>query len=478
MANKKKNKGEKVKKKSGILKKIFILLLIVLIVLVGFIVYKTQKNGGGMKGLLSTLVGQDEEKLQDLEPLQVLLMGVSTDTGAKLTDTMIVATYNPKEQTASLLSIPRDTFIGKDVTKGGGNDKINSLYQKGVDKVLKSVNEITGLDLKYYMVIDNQALIELVDLIGGVDFEVPMDMYYTDDSQNLVIDLKKGMQKINGEKAEQLLRFRKNNDGTSYPASYGGDDIGRMKTQRNFMIETAKQTLQAKNIFKIKDIIDIVYEYVETNLSISTIKAYVPYVVEFNVEDIKSAVLPGVSVGPTNDPPLWAPYWFIQINKKETETLMEELYGSKEDENSTTNSSTTNSTNTTSSSNKTGNTNTSASNNNTTNTNVGDNSSNATNNTITKTEASKIKIEILNGSGSDKKLTEVKKQLTAKGYTISKSSNTTSTAKTIIINKTKVDSKFEDNIKEILGVGNISTSLASSSNVNITIIIGKDYEID
>ena len=77
-----------------------------------------------MKGLLSTLVGQDEEKLQDFEPLEVLLMGVSTDTGAKLTDTMIVATYNPKEQTASLLSIPRDTFIGKDETKGGGNDKI------------------------------------------------------------------------------------------------------------------------------------------------------------------------------------------------------------------------------------------------------------------------------------------------------------------------------------------------------------------
>lgn len=468
MAKKKKNKGEKKKKKSGILKKILIFLLILLIVLVGFIIYKTQKNGGGMKGLLSTLVGQNEETLQDLEPLQILLMGVSTDTGAKLTDTMIVATYNPKKQTASLLSIPRDTFIGKDVTKGGGNDKINSLYQKGVDKVLASVNEITGLDLKYYMVIENQALIELVDLIGGVDFEVPINMYYTDPTQDLVIDLKQGMQKINGEKAEQLLRFRKNDDGTSYPASYGGDDIGRMKTQRNFMIETAKQTLQAKNIFKIKDIIDIVYEHVQTNLSVSTIKAYVPYVVEFNIENIKSAVLPGTSVGPVNDPPLWAPYWFIQINKKEAAALMEELYGSDENEDDITNSSTNNTTNSTVTS--------SSSKNNTTSNNTSNTTSSST--SVTKTEASKIKIEILNGSGSDEKLTEVKKQLTAQGYTVSKTSNTTSTSKTTIINKTKQDTKIENNIKEILGVGNISTSSASSSNVDITIIIGKDYQID
>ena len=180
------------------------------------------------------------------------------------------------------------------------------------------------------MVVDNQALIELVDLIGGVEFDVPYvpgGMVYDDPTQNLHINLEPGLQLIDGEKAEQLLRFRKNNSGSSYPASYGSDDIGRMKTQRNFMIATAKQTLNLKNIFKIRDIIDIVYEYVDTNLSISTIKAYIPYAIDFNIENIRSASLPGTSVGPPE-----VPLWFIQVNKKEAAELMEELYGDGEEE--------------------------------------------------------------------------------------------------------------------------------------------------
>ena len=272
MARRNKNKREensnkKVKKKSGILKKILIVLIILLLALVGFIAYRTKKNGGGMQGLLSTLVGHTEETLKELEPIQVLLMGVSTDNGGKLTDTIIVGTYDPQKQTASLLSIPRDTFVGKDIKTGGGMDKINALYQKSPEKTLEAVNNITGLDIEYYMVIDNQALIKLVDVIGGVEFDVPIDMVYDDDSQDLHINLKKGLQTLDGDKAEQLLRYRHGNLDKKtgkyiggYPEEYGGNDIGRMKTQRNFIIETAKQTIQAKNVFNVKDIIDIVYE--------------------------------------------------------------------------------------------------------------------------------------------------------------------------------------------------------------------------
>ena len=212
MSNKEKkinNKNEKKKKKkSGILKKVLIILLLILIALVGFIAYRTQKNGGGMQGLLSTLVGHDENTLKDLDTLQVLLMGVSTDNGLKLTDTIIVASYDPKTQKASLLSIPRDTFVGTNIKTGGGNDKINSLYQRGgAQKTIDAINEITGLDLKYYMVIDNQALIKLVDVIGGVEFEVPYvpgGMVYDDPSQDLHINLEPGLQTLNGDQAEQL----------------------------------------------------------------------------------------------------------------------------------------------------------------------------------------------------------------------------------------------------------------------------------
>lgn len=415
------SKNKKANKKSKVLNKILLLLLIILIALVAGIAYRTKKNGGGMQGLLSTLVGHDEETLKNLEPIQILLMGVSTDNGGKLTDTIIIGTYNPKNQNASLLSIPRDTFVGKNPKTGTGSDKINALYQKSPEKTLEKVNELTGLDIKYYMVVDNQALIKLVDVIGGVEFYVPDNMNYDDTSQDLHIHLTKGLQVLDGDKAEQLLRFRKNNDGTTYSGEHEKDDYGRMTTQREFIVETARQTIQAKNILKIKDIIDIAYEYIETNLSISTIKDYVPYAININIDGIQSAVLPGASYGPTTTPSY--PLWFFIADQKETAKLVEELYGTDDE----------------------------------------------------TTETSKIKIELLNGTGSKDAATKAQKALEAKGYVVSNTTVTTSTSKTTIINKTDVDSKFTDNIKELLGVGNISTSSASSSKVDITIIIGKDY---
>ena len=438
----KSKKGVKTKK-SNKLGKVLIFLIIILIAIIGIFTYKTKQNGGGMQGLLSVLVGHDEETLKDLKPIQVLLMGVSTDNGGKLTDTIIVATYDPKEQKASLLSIPRDTYIGKNPLTGTGSEKINFLYKKGPEKTREKVNELTGLDIQYYMVIENQALIELVDVIGGVDFNVPIDMNYDDKSQDLHIHLQKGMQRIDGNKAEQLLRFRKNNNGTTYPEEYGGNDYGRMRTQREFMIETAKQTIKAKNILKIKDIIDIIYEYVETNLSIATIKDYVPYAINIDINTIQSVVLPGGSYGPTTTPAY--PLWFFIADKKETAELIDELYGTEEEE-TVTEESTTNTE--------------------PTNENTGVE--------VNKKEASDIKIELLNGTGSDKTLTQVKKLLESKGYKVT-GQNTTSTSKTTIINKTDVDTKFTDNIKDILGVGNISTGPVSSSKIDITIIIGKDY---
>ena len=452
------NFDEKPKKKSGILKKVFIVLLILLLGIIGFIVYKVQTNGGGLQGLLLTVVGHDQETVEELDPIQVLVMGVSTDNGGKLTDTIMVASYDPKTQAASLLSIPRDTFVGKSESTASAYDKINALYQKSPERTLEAVNSITGLDVKYYVVIDNQALIKLVDLIGGVEFEVPIDMDYDDKTQNLHIHLDKGLQTIDGEKAEQLLRFRHNNNGTSYPSEYGDNDIGRMKTQRTFIIATIKQTLQPENVLKIKGIIDIAYKYVETNLDLSVIKDYVPYAVNINPDNIKSASLPGApkSMGPSN-------LSFYKLDEKATKELLEELYGS--DEENTVDSSENNETdNNSENSNTSTNTNTTSDNNENTTTNVA------------KTEASEIKIELINGSGSSSVLTEVKKDLTAKGYKVSKTSTTTSTSKTTIINKTDVDEKFENDIKNILGVGNISSSSVSSSQVDITIIIGKDYK--
>ena len=442
-------KNKKTKKKNKVLRIFLIILLMIALFIAGFVGYSAYKNGWGVKGMIQTAMGQDETKLADLDPLTVLIMGVSEDISSKLTDTIMIASYNPKTQKATLLSIPRDTFIGKNKNTATSYDKINALYQSSPEKTLAAVNKITGLDIKYYVVISNNALVQLVDEIGGVEFDVPIDMNYDDSSQKLAIHLKKGKQKLNGEQAEGLVRFRKNNNGTSYPSEYGDNDLGRMRTQREFITEVAKQTLQLKNITKIGSFVDIIKENVTTNIkNWSTIKDYVAYAVDFSTENIRAESLPG-EAGYYNK------LSFFIYNQKETDKLVKELF---EEQNGT--------------STEEENTNNTVTNTNQTNS--------STNNTVeessAKTDNSKIKIELLNGSGDKTLLNKATKALKAEGYNVYKTGTTTTTAKTAIINKTAVKNSIVDDIKDVLGVGNISSSVSSSSTVDIRIIIGKDYK--
>ena len=116
-----------------------------------------------------------------------------------MSDTIIVCYYSPKTQNVSMLSIPRDTYVKNENYKYSAYNKINSLYSGGKtpEKTVQAVNKITGLDIDYYILVDTEALIKLVDLIEGVYFDVPIDMNYDDDGQDLHIHLKKRISKIN-----------------------------------------------------------------------------------------------------------------------------------------------------------------------------------------------------------------------------------------------------------------------------------------
>lgn len=432
-------KNRKNKKKHRILKAFLVIILILIALIGGFVGYSVYKNGWGVKSLIQTAMGQSEKKLQNLEPFTVLLLGVSEDISSKLSDTIIVASYNPKTQKATLLSIPRDTFIGTNKNKANSYDKINALYQKNPEKTLNAVNKITGLNIKYYAVISNNALVEVVDTIGGVEFDVPMDMNYDDSSQKLSIHLKKGMQKLNGEQAEGLVRFRHNNNNTSYPSSYGDNDLGRMRTQREFLKEVAKQTIKLKNITKIGSFVDILKENVTTNITNwSLIKDYIPYAIDFNTENLEMANIPGTtgSLGPNN-------LSFFIYDKSATEKMIKELFEKQ---------------------NGTG--------------NVGESNSSTSNITTSSknTKNAKIKIEILNGSGDSVLLTKATKALKNEGYNVYKTGTTTPTAKTAIVNKTAVPVKITDEIKDLLGVGAISSNTTSSSTVDVRVVLGKDYK--
>jgi len=314
---KKEETTTKKKRKMRMRTKVILALLLLLLIAGSVLGYTIWKNGGGIKGAVVTAVGgKDEQKLKDLPPLQFLLLGKSDF----MTDTIMVCSYDPKTQQASMLSVPRDTFIGKDKEKARASDKINSRYQLGVDKTLLAINRVTGMEIPYYLVVDTDALVKLVDAMGGVEFDVPIDMDYDDESQDLYIHLKAGKQKLNGDQAEQVLRFRHNNNGTTYPQEYGEQDLGRMRTQREFLQTAFKQFFTLSNLFNINKFIDIAESSIETNLDFKTLKDYVPYAVDFNTEDLVTDMLPGT-------PELCNKVWVYIVNKKQATEVVTTLFG-------------------------------------------------------------------------------------------------------------------------------------------------------
>lgn len=420
------SKEEKKVKKKGIGKKIALVIILVILVFACVIAYRVHENGGGLKGFLATAVGHNSETVKELPKIYCVLLGQSEN----LTDTIMIAEYDPQEQQASILSIPRDTFIGYDKTKATAWDKINAVYQTGPENVLKEINELTGLDIKYYLKVDTKAFKVLVDEIGGVTFDVPIDMKYDDNRQNLHINLKAGEQLLDGDKAEQLVRFRHNNDGTTYPAEYGMEDEGRMRTQREFLTALAKQTLKVENIFKINDFIDIANEYVETNIDFDVAKDYVPYIVEFNMEELKTGQVPGKSE-------LTNGVWVYIANQLELNEMIDDLFinPNKLDEEDIKSESTVDTSG------------------------------------IDKTQ---LKIEVLNGTPSNTKLEKVVAKLENAGYTVSNQGNTTETSNTTIIIRKDVPELVTEDIKQILEAQ--TTTTGAEAAVNITIIIGTDYE--
>ncbi len=415
---------------------LIIILLIALLIFSGQFIYKMAKNGWGLQGFIATAMGHDEYTLKDLDKINFLLVGVSgCEENYKLADTIMLCSYDPKQQKASLLSIPRDTYVGKNKEKASASYKINAVYRNGenIEGMVKAVEDITNIEIDNYFVIDTEALIQLVDAIGGVNFNVPIDMKYDDVTQDLHINLKAGMQKLNGQQAEWLVRFRHNNDGTSYPLEYGDNDIGRMKTQREFIIETLKQTLKPENIFKLNQIVDIAFKNINTNMTFDTIKDYIPYAVSFNTENLQTGVLPGT-------PELCNKVWIYTVNKRETVQIVEQLFKDQQEEKV-------------------------------------ENDTNSKEKEISKSEEKNdIQIELLNGSGNTKNLSKATEILKQKGYNVVKTGNTKVINKTKIVNKTQKSKTISNELKEILKVGIISSTSSDNSKVDYTITLGKDYK--
>ena len=214
----------------------------------------------------------------------ILLSGVDDDNGGS--DTNILVAVDAKGGKIHGVSIARDTLA----IVQGKRHKVNFAYKTGgVDLLAETISDQLGIPVDYTVKVDLQGFVSLVDAIGGVDFHVPIRMNYDDPFQNLSIHFQPGMQHLNGKEALKVVRFRHNNDGTGY----GTEDLGRMKTQQDFLKTVAAQTLQVSNLGKVKEFSKIFRDSVETDLTLGNLAWLGKEAISIGPENISFSTLPG-----------------------------------------------------------------------------------------------------------------------------------------------------------------------------------------
>lgn len=216
-------------------------------------------------------------------PLCYTFLLAASDQASANADTIMVLTYDAEEQTAGLVSIPRDTLVDRRFPK------INAVYHDGVEALRDEVSQMLGIPIDYYICVDVEGFVQVVDAVGGIDFDVPIHMAYDDPLQNLHIHFEPGMQHINGKEALAICRLRKNSDGTmAYPDS----DIGRTRTQQQILTSIAKKLLE--NPQKVLEYIEIWNENVVTNLKAEHTAWFVSSLLDFPLDTgLSFETLPG-----------------------------------------------------------------------------------------------------------------------------------------------------------------------------------------
>ncbi|MBR0280388.1 MAG: LCP family protein [Oscillibacter sp.] len=219
----------------------------------------------------------------------ILVAGVDDHNGGS--DTVILASVDAKNHKIFGLSIPRDT---KAIINGKAR-KMNAAYKNGGMRLLaETVSEQLSIPVDYTVEVDLEAFAALIDAIGGVDFDVPLDMNYEDPKQNLQIHVSKGLQHLDGATALKVVRFRHNSDGTGY----GDEDLGRIRTQQNFLKSAAKSAFSFSTLTKIDDMARIVQKYVKTELTLPNLAWLAKEALYAGPEGIQFATLPGKWMSP------------------------------------------------------------------------------------------------------------------------------------------------------------------------------------
>lgn len=229
-------------------------------------------------------VEKKTERMPSPDKTVVMLMGVDEredDVGRS--DTLMIATLDPKKHKAAILSVPRDTRVK---IKGHGFDKINAAYAYGGHNLTKNtVEDLLGVEMEHYVIINVNAFTKIIDAIGGIDINVEKRMYYEDpwdDNGGLVINLYPGQQHMDGATAITYVRYR-DEEG----------DIGRITRQQKFMRAVMDKLTSPAIIPRIPTIIGQVVDSISTDLTVKQMIEFMAALKESQANGLQTEMLPG-----------------------------------------------------------------------------------------------------------------------------------------------------------------------------------------
>ena len=201
------------------------------------------------------------------------------------TDLILLCQINRADKRIHILQIPRDTRVNNK----RNDKKINSAYYSGFDVMSREIAQVTGITPEHYVMVGFDGFQKIVDAVGGVTLEIPFAMKYDDPAQDLHIDLPAGKQKLDGEKAEMYMRYRKGNDGNGYAEG----DVGRLSAQKELYNAVGDKLLSPLGLLRLPAVYSAVKKNTETNFTGGEIFGIMKDVMRIGKDRVTIDTLPG-----------------------------------------------------------------------------------------------------------------------------------------------------------------------------------------
>lgn len=265
------------KNRRGISRLLIVLAVIVAALVVGYL---------WLQSPASLVPDRTEQQASGLtvseDKFYVLLIGSDENDGllgSGRADTIMVASVDIRSKELFLLSIPRDSYVA---IPGYGNDKINHAYAYGgVELLRQTVEDLLHIPIDYYAQIDFAGFEAVIDALGGVEIDVDKRMYYQ--TYDGLIDIEAGVQRLNGEKALQYVRFRSDALG----------DITRVSRQQNLMKAIVHEFVENNGYWKLPRLLPAISDAVRTDMSTLDMIRVALLAKDFDLAALESATLDG-----------------------------------------------------------------------------------------------------------------------------------------------------------------------------------------